>query len=305
MPTATMIHPWPALPWPAWRDTATTLHRWCQVVGKVKLEQTTLVNHWWNVSFRQTARGLTTAAIPHGDRTFEITFDFVAHRVRILASNGDAATITLGPRSVASFYRELMEELAALDLEVRIRPLPVEVPDHIPLDRDEEHRSYEPEEVDRFFAALTTADRLMHEFRSRFVGKCSPVQFFWGGFDHAVTRFSGRRAPEHPSVPNVPDHVVREAYSHEVSSCGFWPGGDNFPEPVFYSYAYPEPPGFRDAAIHPREAHWAGALGEFVLPYEAVRLAPDPDRLVLDFFQSTYEAAADLGRWDRAALERG
>jgi hypothetical protein len=302
---ATLLRPWPALAWTDWRETATTLHRWTQVVGKIKLACTPPTNHWWNVALYLTSRGLTTSTIPYEDRTFEITFDFVAHRVRVQVSNGDAATIELRPRSVASFHHELLDELHALGIDARIRPRPVEVPDTLPLDRDEEHRAYDREQVGHFFVALSQADRLMKEFRARFVGKCSPVHFFWGSFDHAVTRFSGRPAPPHPGgVPNLSDRVVREAYSHEVSSCGFWPGGDHHPEPVFYAYAYPEPRGFRDATVRPRDARWAGPLGEFVLPYEAARSAADPDRAVLDFFQSTYDAAADLGGWDRAALER-
>jgi hypothetical protein len=298
------VDPWPALRWPDWQDTATTLHRWTQVVGKVKLARTPVVNHWWNVAFYVTSRGLTTSTMPHDDRTFEIDFDFVDHRVDVLASDGGRRSVALAPRSVASFHRDLMAALHELGLDVAIRPRPVEVPDTVPLDRDEAHRSYDPEAVERFFAALGTADRLMKTFRSRFIGKCSPVHFFWGSFDHAVTRFSGRTAPLHPGgVPNLPDRVTREAYSHEVSSCGFWPGGVLHPEPVFYSYAYPEPAGFRAASV-PGDARWIEPLAEFVLPWDAARAAADPDRAVLDFFQRTYEAAADLGGWDRAALER-
>ena len=295
---------WPALSYVEWKDTLTTLHLWTQIVGKIRLAQAPWTNHSWHVPLYVTARGLTTSPIPYGTRTFELAFDFVDQRLRIDAGERDGAEIALVPRSVADFYRELFARLTGLGIEIGIRTLPCEIPDAIPFEHDHEHASYDGEQATRFWRALVQADRVFKGFRARFTGKASPVHFFWGSFDLAVTRFSGRGAPPHPGgVPNLPDWVAREAYSHEVSSCGFWPGGEALPEAVFYAYAYPEPGNFRDAIVRPAAAHYHSGLGEFVLPYEEVRRAPDRDAALLDFLQSSYEAAADLGGWDRPALE--
>jgi uncharacterized protein DUF5996 len=300
-------HPeaWPPLPLAAWSDTAATLHLWTQIVGKIRLAQSPWINHSWHVTLYVTARGLGTSPIPHGDRVFEIDFDFIDHRVVVRASDGRTASLALRPQSVATFYRRLMDEMESLGLHVDIHRRPNEVPDPIRFDRDEVHRAYDAEYANRFWRVLVQADRVFKAFRARFIGKCSPVHFFWGAPDLAVTRFSGRRAPEHPGgVPNLPDRVTREAYSHEVSSCGFWPGGGPVPSAAFYSYAYPEPPGFAQATVRPAAASYNGDLKEFILPYGAVRESASPDDTLLEFLQSTYEAAAGLGRWDRAALER-
>ena len=237
-------------------------------------------------------------------RTFEISFDFLAHQLLIQTNDGAVESIQLVPRTVADFYREVLGRLASLGLEVNVRTMPCEIPNAIPFETDREHASYDPDRALRFWQALVQADRVLKQFRARFIGKASPVHFFWGSFDLAVTRFSGRRAPAHPGgVPNLPDWVAREAYSHEVSSCGWWPGGEALPMPVFYSYAYPEPQGFKTASIRPAAARYQGDLGEFVLPYDDVRRASSPDATLLEFLQTSYEAAADLGRWDRPALE--
>jgi hypothetical protein len=303
--TTTAADPWPTLPYEGWKDTLATLHRWTQVVGKIRLVQSPWTNHSWHVPLYVTSRGLTTSPVPYGTRSFEIVFDFVAHRLRVETDAGSVETMTLEPRSVADFYQELFARLRSLGLDLTIRPMPAEIPDAVPLDLDREHASYDADAAQRFWRVLLQADRLFKEFRARFIGKASPVHFFWGSFDLAVTRFSGRPAPPHPGgVPNLPDWVAREAYSHEVSSCGFWPGGDAVPEPVFYSYAYPEPAGFRAAAVGPPAARFHDGLGEFVLPYDAVRQAPGRDAAVLEFLQTTYQAAADLAGWDRGALER-
>jgi hypothetical protein len=270
----------------------------------VRLAQTPWVNHSWHVTLYVTARGLSTSPIPHGTRTFAIEFDFVDHRLTIESSDGRVQHVPLEPQSVATFYSRLMAALAALDLPVRIHTTPNEIADAIPFDRDETHRSYDGEYASRFWRVLSQADRVLKIFRSRFRGKCSPVHFFWGAADLAVTRFSGRPAPEHPGgVPNLPDWVAREAYSHEVSSCGFWAGGGPIAYPVFYSYAYPAPPGFADARVRPDEAFYSQELGEFLLSYDRVRLADSPDDTLLEFLQSTYEAAATLAEWDRQSLE--
>ena len=296
---------WPDLPFDAWRDTYATLHLWTQIIGKVRLAQTPWVNHSWHVTLYVTARGLSTSPIPHGLRTFGIEFDFVGHQLTIESSDGRVRHLPLEPQSVATFYSRLMEAMAALDLPVRIHTTPNEIADAIPFDRDETHSSYDPEYASRFWRVLGQADRVLKIFRSRFRGKCSPVHFFWGAADLAVTRFSGRPAPEHPGgVPNLPDWIAREAYSHEVSSCGFWAGGGPIAYPVFYSYAYPAPAGFADAPVRPDEAFYSQELGEFLLPYDRVRLADSPDDTLLEFLQSTYEAAATLANWDRQALER-
>jgi hypothetical protein len=296
---------WPDLPFDAWKNTCATLHMWTQIVGKIRLVQTPWVNHSWHVALYVTARGLTTTPIPHGARTFQIDFDFIDHRLLIQTSDGTVKTMALQPRSVADFYRELLSNLAALGIDVKIHTTPNEVADAIPFEKDHNHASYDAEYANKFWRALVQADRVFKEFRAGFIGKCSPVHFFWGSFDLAITRFSGRTAPAHPGgVPNLPDWIAREAYSHEVSSCGFWPGGESLPYPVFYAYAYPEPQGYSSAPLHPGSAVYDTAFREWFLPYEEVRKARSPDELLLEFLQSSYEAAANLGAWDRSALER-
>src|SRR5688572_11204542 len=277
-----------------------------QIVGKIRLTQSPWVNHSWHVTLYPTARGLTTSFIPYRMRAFQIDFDFLDHSLKVWSSDGGHAGLALEPQSVATFYTRLMEQLATLDLRVTIYGRPNEIADAIPFDRDETHRSYDPDYANRFWRILVQADRVFKKFRARFIGKCSPVHFFWGGPDLAVTRFSGRRAPEHPGgIPNLPDWITREAYSHEVSSCGFWPGGGAVPYAAFYSYAYPQPAGFAQAPVRPDAAFHSGELGEFLLPYDAVRKADSPDRVLLEFLQTTYEAAANLAGWDRGSLERG
>jgi Family of unknown function (DUF5996) len=296
---------WPSLPLEAWSDTCATLHMWTQIVGKIRLTQSPWINHSWHVTLYVTARGLTTSPIPYGSRTFQIDFDFIGHELTIRSSDGGVGGFSLHAQSVAAFYRQLQNEMAKLDLQVNILVKPNEVPNPIRFDRDESHCAYDPLYANRFWRALVQADRLFKQFRARFVGKCSPVHFFWGAPDLAVTRFSGRRAPEHPGgVPNLPDWVTREAYSHEVSSCGFWPGGGAIAYPAFYSYAYPEPAGFAAVPIKPSAAFYSTDLREFILPYDAVREAKSPDDTLLDFLQTTYEAAANLAYWDRKSLER-
>jgi len=297
-------NPWPALPFAEWQDTAATLHMWTQVVGKIRLTLSPWTNHSWHVTLYVTSRGLTTSPIPHGTSTFEIRFDFIDHELRILKSDGAVRILPLRAQSVAKFYQEVMKALAELDLPVSINIMPNEIENPIPFDRDEEHRSYDREYANRFWRVLVQSDRVFKEFRSRFCGKCSPVHFFWGSFDLAVTRFSGRPAPPHPGgVPHLPDAITREAYSQEVSSLGFWPGNAAAPTPIFYSYAYPEPPGFAEAKIQPEAAFYQPKLHEFVLPYDSVRTAEKPDEVLLDFAQSTYDAASTLGKWDRDALQ--
>jgi hypothetical protein len=296
-------NPWPALPFPEWKETCVTLHMWTQIVGKVRLALAPWTNHSWHVTLYLTARGLTTSPIPFGAGAFEIRFDFVAHELRLLTSEGRMKVIALAPQTVAQFYRAVTEALRDLEIDVHIGMTPNEVEDAIPFDQDNKHASYDPEYANRFWRVLLQSDRVFKEFRSDFCGKCSPVHFFWGSFDLAVTRFSGRRAPQHPGgVPHLPDAVAREAYSHEVSSLGFWPGNDAMPEPIFYSYAYPAPPGFAEAKVLPSAATFNAQLKEFVLPYEAVRTAAAPDQALLDFAHSTYDAASMLGDWDCAAL---
>jgi hypothetical protein len=293
---------WPELAYPRWRDTAVTLHLWMQIVGKVRLALTPWVNHSWQVPFYVSARGLTTSPVPIRGEIFEVEFDFVEHRLVVRTSADASRTLPLQPQSVAAFYGGVMGLFHELGFEIEIFQKPSEVPDPILFSRDEIHDSYDPKSAHAFWRALLQADRLLKYFRSGFLGKASPVHFFWGSFDLAVTRFSGRTAPPHPGgVPGLSDAVVREAYSHELSSAGFWPGNDSFPSAAFYCYAYPEPPGFRNQPVS------AGAfnpqLGEFILPYDAVRVAQDPDRLVLEFLSETYRAAADTGKWDRGQLE--
>jgi hypothetical protein len=296
---------WPALPYDAWSDTLATLHMWTQIVGKVRLAQSPWVNHSWHVTLYVTSRGLTTSPIPYGTRTFEIEFDFLAHRLAVTTGEGRVAQVPLEPQPVSAFYARLMDALNGLDIHVRIHRKPNEVADAIRFDRDQTHSSYDPEYASRFWRVLVQADRVFKIFRARFAGKCSPVHFFWGAADLAVTRFSGRPAPEHPGgIPNLPDRVTREAYSHEVSSAGFWPGGGPIAYPAFYSYAYPEPAGFAKAPVQPDAAFYSQDFREFILPYDIVRLSASPDDTLLEFLQSTYEAAARLAAWDRAALER-
>jgi hypothetical protein len=296
---------WPSLPLDAWKDTCATLHMWFQMVGKIRLTQGPWVNHSWNVTLYVTARGLTTSPIPYGTRSFQIDFDFSDHKLLIQSSDGRSGYIPLQPVSVAAFYRQLMEELNKLDLHLKINTNPNEVPDPIPFDQDEVHASYDKEYASRFWRVLLQSDRVFKQFRGRFIGKCSPVHFFWGALDLAVTRFSGRLAPEHPGgIPHLPDAVTREAYSHEVSSCGFWPGGGAISYPAFYSYAYPQPHGFSETAVKPNAAFYSSDFREFLLSYDAVRKSESPDDTLLEFLQTTYDAAANLGGWDRKSLER-
>ena len=298
---------WPRLPAPAdWAETLATVHRWTQVVGKVRLAHAPLVNHWWNVPLYVSARGLTTSAVPYGPRRFEIEFDFTTHTLDVVVSDGGRGGFDLEPMSVATFTRRLLGVLADLDLATDIWPTPVEIPGDVALlTADEAHAAYDADAVNAYWRALAQADRVLADFRAGFVGKCSPVHFFWGAFDLAVTRFSGRPAPPHPGgAAHLADWVMREAYSHEVSSAGFWPGPE-LGGAAFYSYATPEPDGFAEAAVEPAGARYDADLGEFVLPYEAVRTAEDPDAALRAFLETTYAAAADRAGWDRAALERG
>lgn len=291
---------WPSLPLEDWRETYATLHMWTQIVGKIRLVQSPLINHWWQVPLYVSARGLTTAAIPYEARSFEIDFDFIDHQLVIKTSDGLAKTIALQPRTVADFYNELMAALGSLGIEVEITARPDEVPDPIAFAEDHLHAAYDAEYANRLWRILVQADRVFKEFRSRFIGKCSPVHFFWGSFDLAVTRFSGRRAPEREGA----DAITREAYSHEVISHGFWPGSGNIQAPAFYAYAAPEPGGFPQAKIRPESAFYNPETAGFILLYEDVRRAHSPDETLLEFLQSTYEAGADLAQWDRASLER-
>jgi len=294
---------WPVLAFDAWRDTAMTLQLWTQVVGKIRLAHTPWLNHSWQVPLYVTARGLTTSPIPNGVEIVELEFDFIAHRLVGRSSNGTVAELGLEPMPVADFYHAALALAHKLGLKADINPFPCELPGAIAFPDDHLHHAYDADAVHRFWRALLQADRLLKHFRTAFLGKASPVHFFWGSFDLAVTRFSGRPAPLHPGgVPGLADAVTREAYSHEVSSAGFWPGSESFPRAMFYSYAYPQPEGFEQAAM-PAGATYEAALGEFILPYDTVRASTDPDALVMDFLQASYAAAASLGRWDRAALE--
>jgi hypothetical protein len=295
--------PWPALPLGQWEKTRDTLHLWTQIVGKVRLALEPWVNHSWHVPLYVNARGLTTSLMPAGDRGLEIQFDFSRHVLELRTTDGRERHVRLEPRSVADFYAETMARLAELEVAVQIWPRPVELPDVIPFPEDDQHASYDAEFAHRFWQSLVQSHRVLTAFRSRFTGKVSPVHFFWGAFDLAVTRFSGRTAPRHPGgVPNCAAWVMEEAYSQEVSSCGYWPGGAD--EGVFYAYAYPEPDGFRTWPVEPAAASYEDTLGEFVLPYQVVRTAADPDATLLSFLQTTYEAAAELAGWDRGRLER-
>ena len=294
---------WPALPFAEWKETAKTLHMWTQVVGKIRLALTPWINHSWHVTLYLTPRGLTTSPMYVGTRAVQIDFDFVDHEVQIVTSDGECSVIQLRPLSVAAFYREVMKALEVLEIPVQINTTPNEVDPAIPFEQNETDASYDPEYANRFWRVLLQSDRVFKQFRSEFCGKCSPVHFFWGSFDLAVTRFSGRSAPKHPGgIPHLPDAVTREAYSQEVSSLGFWPGNEMMPDPVFYSYAYPAPDGFAEAKVRPRAASFNAQLKEFVLRYDDVRSASDPDAALLDFAHSTYDAASTLGDWDRASL---
>jgi hypothetical protein len=288
------------LPLAAWKPTCDTLHMWTQVIGKIRLALAPKINHWWEAALYVSPRGLTTSAIPYRDRVFDCELDFIDHQLVIRVSDGRTARVPLVPRSVADFYAETMARLHECGIDVKIREIPSEVENPIPFPDDQEHCSYDADAVDRFWRILIFTDRVLNRFRAEFIGKCSPVHFFWGSFDMAVTRFSGRRAPERPNV----DSITREAYSHEVSSCGWWPGSGAIGYPAFYAYAAPQPDGFKEAKIEPAEAVYNDALSIFVLPHDAVRESPDPEDTLLRFCQSTYVAAAELGGWDRAALER-
>jgi hypothetical protein len=295
---------WPELPYEAWKDTRDSLHLWTQIAGKIRLALTPWLNHSWHVPLYVTAKGLSTSAIPYPEGDFEIEFDFNEHIVHITTSDGRDTRLGLEPRSVAEFYALIMQALHHLGIAVEITELPSEIPNATRFSQDKVHRSYDPEYARRFWLALVQIDRVFKKFRTGFIGKASPVHFFWGSFDLAVTRFSGRRAPPHPGgAPGLSDAVMREAYSHEVSSAGFWPGGSGIDYAAFYSYAYPTPDGFKDYVVKPDAALFNPSLGEFLLPYDAVRTASEPDEALLAFLQSTYEAAANLAKWDRAAIE--
>ncbi len=293
---------WPRLRVSDWTGTRETLHMWTQIVGKIRLAHAPLLNHWWQVTLYLSPRGLTTSAIPYGTGAFDIEFDFVSHQLHVRASDGNERHVPLEPKPVAQFYSETMDALRELGIQTRIQATPNEVDPAIAFDQDDQHASYDPEATQLFWRQLLQADRVIGQFRSRFVGKVSPVHFFWGGLDLACTRFSGRSAPPHPGgAPNCPDWVMVEGYSHELASCGFWPGGGE--EGAFYSYAYPEPSGYASHSAGPAAAFYSKEFRQFLLPYEAVAAAPNPDELVLEFLQTTYTAAAELGHWDRAALE--
>jgi hypothetical protein len=296
--------PWPSLNYREWNETYQTLHRWTQIIGKMRLSKTEWTNHSWHSTLYATPVGLTTSPIADGSRSFSIDFDFFSHQLVIVTSEGERRSLPLKQESVADFFSRFKQALQALEIEVQIYPHPNETPDALAFFADTTHASYQSERVQEWWRVMVAADLWLKRFRSTFVGKCSPVHFFWGSFDLAVTRFSGRPAPVHPGgVPNIPDRVVREAYSHEVSSCGFWPGNETYPHAAFYSYAYPEPTGFARARVEPKAAFYHEGLHEFILPFEAIRTSLSPEDDALRFFNSTYRAAADLGGWDRPALE--
>ena len=305
MASASTTERWPALPYAAWQDTRDTLHLWTQVVGKIRLALTPWQNHSWHVALYVTARGLTTSPIPWAGGSFEIDFDFIDHGLWLRKSDGHYRHVLLEPMTVAEFYAETLAALEQLGIDIKINTMPCEIPDAVRFEADRTHAAYDPDYARRFWRVLLSAHEVFAHFRTGFLGKVSPVHFFWGSFDLAVTRFSGRTAPSHPGgVPNLPDAVAREAYSHEVSSAGFWPGSPGPVEyPAFYSYAYPAPDGFAAAKVKPKQAFFSKELGEFILPYDAMRTAKNPERTLMEFLQSTYEAAADLGKWDRKALE--
>jgi hypothetical protein len=300
------MHPdldvWPELPLAAWQDTYDTLHMWTQIVGKIRMTLTPLINHYWNATLYVSARGLTTSAIPYPRGVFEMEFDFIAHKLVIRTSEGDDRALDLAPRTVADFYADVMSTLAALKIDVRIHARPDEVANPIPFADDRTHKSYDRESVERYRRLLISVDKVFKDFRARFIGKCSPVHFFWGSFDLAVTRFSGRLAP--PRSDSKYRKMMQEAYSHEVSSAGFWPGGGEIKGPAFYSYTTPEPAGFKTSAVLPKQAYYHQGIGEFLLMFDDIRGAASPESELTDFLQSTYEAGANLAKWDRAALER-
>ncbi len=300
MKTAISQEYWPALAYHDWNETCETLHMWTQVVGKVRLALSPYINHWWQVPLYVNARGLTTSPIPYNHRIFEVQFDFIDHNLHILTNEGRSKALPLMPQSVAEFYDGFMTALGTLGIQVTIDTLPAEVPNPIRCDVDDVHQAYDAEYANRFWRVLVQTELVMQRFRSNFIGKNSPIHFFWGSFDLAVTRFSGRRAPERPGA----DHMTREAYSHEVSSCGFWPGNSSAPEAVFYAYQVPEPAGFKEANVHPDKAFYNKEAGEFLLRYEDVRTSATPEHDLLAFFQSTYDVGATLGNWDRENLER-
>ncbi|MBB6146002.1 hypothetical protein HNQ77_003972 [Silvibacterium bohemicum] len=293
---------WPALPQSAWSETCATLQLWMQIVGKVRLALTPPINHTWNVTLYPTVRGVTTSPMAHGTRILQIDFDFLEHALLLQTSDGGVRRIALRPMTVAAFYGDVVAALAELGTPVHVWPVPVEIAKPIPFEQDETHKAYDPEYAQRFWRILLQTNRVFTVFRARFIGKVSPIHLFWGALDLACSRFSGRTAPEHPSMAGLPDRVTRDAYSHEVSSCGFWPGAPGI-EPFFYSYAYPEPPGYREYPIAPASGAFDATMGEFVLPYEEVRRSADPDSVLLQFLQKTYEAAANCAGWDRTALE--
>jgi hypothetical protein len=306
MPSPANSSLWPALPYAAWRDTAITLQLWTQIAGKVRLALTPWLNHSWHVTLQVSARGLATPPIPYNGRDFTIEFDFIDHVLWLRTSDGHFRQLMLKPMTVAEFYADIMVALSELGVAVRINEMPNEIPGAVPFPEDRLHSAYDRDSAERFWRVLLRVNEVLSHFRTGFIGKVSPVQFFWGSFDLAVTRFSGRRAPPHPGgVPGLPDAVAREAYSHEVSSAGFWPGGGAIDYPAFYSYAYPAPDGFAAAKVAPAEAFFSKELGEFVLPYDAVRTAEAPEAALMAFLQSTYEAAADLAKWQRLDLECG
>jgi hypothetical protein len=295
---------WPELPYTDWEDTCATLQLWTQIVGKIRLAQTPRLNHSWHTTLYLTARGLTTSPIPYGQRMFQIDFDFIKHALQIQTADGEDRSLPLKPQSVAEFHAAVFMALDDLGIEITINGSPNEVNEPIPFHEDTLHTAYDPDYAWRFWRVLLQIDRVFKQFRTAFLGKASPVHFFWGSFDLAVTRFSGRRAPPHPGgVPALPDNICREAYSHEVSSAGFWPGGGAADYAAFYSYAYPTPEGFSERPVKPAAAFFDHDAGEFILPYDAVRTAADPDTVLLEFLQSTWEAAAEMGEWDREALE--
>ncbi len=295
---------WPSLPLDAWQDTYATLHRWTQIIGKIRMKLSPLVNHWWNVPLYVTSRGLTTSPMWHDGHICQIDLDFMSHEMVITTDKGDMRSVALAPRSVADFYAETISTLGSLGIDVHIWTTPVEIDDRTPFEQDRIHASYDPEYAHRFWKVLVQVDRVLKEFRRSCIGKVSPVHFFWGSFDLALTRFSGRRAPEHPGAPNVGRQVMVEAYSHEVSSCGFWPGA-GLGIPAFYSYAYPEQAGFNEYPVQPAEAYYHKGMREFILPYEAVRTARSPDEKLLSFLKTTLDAAMIRCKWDKASLERG
>ncbi len=297
---------WPEVPYEEWKETLATLHMWLQIVGKVRVAYVPWVNHQWHVTLHVTSRGLTSRPVPWDGGTFQMDFDFIDHMLHIWRSDGQRGRLELRPRSVADFYHKLLEELRGMGIVVEIHGMPNEVSEPIPFEENERDGEYQSKYANRFFRVLSSSTRVMEEFRGGFLGKCSPVHLFWGAMDLAVTRFSGGTAPKHPGgIPHLPDWITREAYSHELSSAGFWPGGEAYPYPIFYSYAYPDPPGFSEAQVSPRSARWDEGLSEFILPYERVRAAASPEKDLMGFLESTYAAAADLGGWNRTQLEWG